>query len=302
MRTISDRSYDSTRDFLQIRGFLSELRGLLPPGQSWDVRRWDGSNCHTTEIGLGEHAARLTRIWETDEGRIVAVALHEGGRQIHPNVHPEFVHLTDGVVAWAEVGAASNGGERVFLLVWDYDTAARRVALARGYVETKRREVIRTMRFGALPIPAPDLADGYRLRSVRNDDEDHQRVADLVNAAFGRTEHIAEDHRAFVANSPSYHEHADLAVIAPDGSFAVYGAVNVDEANGIGNFEPMGTHPDHRQLGLAKALMLEGMHRASDFGLIGVEVETGDLDSANALYDSLPFSHRYDATFWRKDL
>lgn len=299
---ISHRPYDRTRDFLPIRGFLGELRGLLPPGQSWDVRRWDGSNCHTIEVGLSEDGARRTRIWEADDGHIVAVALHEGGHQIHPNVHPEFVQLTGEVVAWAEGAARDNGDEHVFLLVWDYDMAARRVALSRGYVETKQREVIRTARFGAWPIPAPDLADGYEMRSVRNDAEDHQRVADLLNAAFGRTFHAEEDHRAFVANSPSYREHTDLAVLAPDGSFAVYGAVNVDEANRIGDFEPIGTHPDHRQLGLAKALMLEGMHRASAMGLVGIEVGTGDMDPANALYDSLPFSHKYDATFWRKDL
>jgi GNAT superfamily N-acetyltransferase len=302
MRAISHRPYDPTWDFLRVRGFLSEIHGLLPPGQSWDVRRWDGSNCHTMEIALSKDRASLTRIWENTDGEIVAVALHEGGHQIHPNIHPGSVQLTDEVVAWAEAAASENGDDRVFLLVWDNDTAVRRVALSRGYVETRQREVIRSAFFGGWAIGIPEVADGYTLRSVHNNSEDHQRVAVLLNAAFGRTFHTPEDHRAFVANSPSYREHTDLAVIATDGSFAAYGAVNVDEANGIGVFEPVGTHPNHRQLGLAKALMLEGMRRASDMGLVRIEVGTGDLDPPNALYDSLPFSHKYCATVWKKDL
>ncbi|MEN8041899.1 MAG: GNAT family N-acetyltransferase, partial [Actinomycetota bacterium] len=127
-------------------------------------------------------------------------------------------------------------------------------------------------------------------------------VADIVNAAFGRTMHVEEDHRALVQNSPSYRADLDLAAIAPDGSFAAYGAVNVDETNSIGTFEPVCTHPDHVQRGLAKALMLEGMRRARDAGLTQIEVATGEMGPANALYDSLPFTLRYHGTMWRKTL
>lgn len=302
MGIFQSRPYDRRQDFLPIREFLGELRGLLPAGQAWDVRRWDGANCHTMTVGLDTRRAQRTRIWESDDQRIVAVALYEGGRQIHPHVHPEFAHLADDVIAWAEQCARDGGDEHVMLLVWDHDLSMERIAIARGYEETPHREYYRTVRFGSWPIPHADLPDGYSLRSVRNDAEDHQRVADLVNAAFGRTSHVEEDHRAFVVNAPSYREHMDLAVIAPDGSFATYGAVNVDEANGLGIFEPIGTHPDHRQRSLAQALMLEGMHRASELGLIGVEVSTGDLEAANTLYDSLPFSHRFGGSFWHLDL
>lgn len=302
MRVINDRPYESRRDFLAIRSFLGQLRDLLPPGQTWSVRRWDGANCHTIEIGLSGTAARRTRIWETDDGNIVALALHEDSHQIHPNVHPKFAYLTSEVLAWAETAARDDGEVCASHLVWDNDITAHKVALSLGYVETKQREVIRSGCFGAWEIPPPDIADGYEIRSVRNDAGDHQLVADLLNAAFGRTIHTAIDHQAFAANAPSYREHTDLAAIASDGSFAAYGAVNVDEANLIGEFEPVGSHPAHRQLGLAKALMLEGMRRASDMGLVGIEVETGDMDPANALYESLPFSDKRIATVWQKDL
>ncbi|MGA5560099.1 GNAT family N-acetyltransferase [Streptomyces platensis] len=40
----------------------------------------------------------------------------------------------------------------------------------------------------------------------------------------------------------------------------------LDEANRTAEFEPVGTHPDYRRLGLGRALLLHGMHLARDAG------------------------------------
>jgi GNAT superfamily N-acetyltransferase len=41
---------------------------------------------------------------------------------------------------------------------------------------------------------------------------------------------------------------------------------NLDEANKTAEFEPVGTHPDYRRRGLARAMLLHGMHRARASG------------------------------------
>jgi len=40
----------------------------------------------------------------------------------------------------------------------------------------------------------------------------------------------------------------------------------LDKANRTVEFEPVGTHPDYRRLGLARAMMLHGMHLARAAG------------------------------------
>ena len=40
----------------------------------------------------------------------------------------------------------------------------------------------------------------------------------------------------------------------------------------------------------ARALMLEAMHHAAELGAFVIDVLTGSADSANALYESLPFA------------
>ena len=46
-----------------------------------------------------------------------------------------------------------------------------------------------------------------------------------------------------------YRSDLDCVVEAPDGTFAAYVLCWYDEDNGVGEFEPVGTHPDYRRRG-----------------------------------------------------
>jgi GNAT superfamily N-acetyltransferase len=302
MTTTTDRPYRGGDDFWTVRDFLTELFPLVSPRVTWDVRRWDGSNCHSLERGLPADRAERTRIWEDEGGRVVAATLHEGGPQLHPHVHPAYRHLADEVVAWSEATAARLGDDRVLLHVWDSDLVLRRVAEERGYAVTDEWGIAWLARPGRWPIPEPAVPDGYVMRQTLPGAADDEAIAVLLNAAFGRTFHHADEHRAFAANAPSFRRDLDLVAVAPDGSLAAYAAVCWDGANRHAVFEPVCTHPDHRQRGVARALMLEGMRRARDLGAATIGVETGDLDPANALYGSLPFAEVYRGWMWKKEL
>jgi mycothiol synthase len=299
---IHDRPIRFPDDVWPVRDFLSALYPISPPGTVWDVRRWDGSIFYSEAPGLDPARAVRSRLWVTEAGRIVAAAMSEGGRQIHPHVHPEAAHLLEDVIAWAEEAAAAAGDDRVLLTVWEADEATQRVATARGYGKTDRWEVVRSTRPGSAPLPQLPIADGYVLRSTRDDPGDHQAVADLLNAAFERTVHYAGEHAGFTRRAPSFRRETDLVAEAPDGSFAAYAAVCWDSCNRRATFEPVCTHPAHRRRGLARTLMHEGMLRAIGLGAAVIDVATGDADPANALYASLPFTEAYRGRLWVRDL
>ena len=67
---------------------------------------------------------------------------------------------------------------------------------------------------------------------------------------------------------------------------AAYCLAWLDDANGVGELEPVGTHPDHRRRGLAAAVRFalqrlreQGAERAIVYSLAGSE--------ATALYESI---------------
>ena len=286
---IRSRPIRDPDDIGLVRDFLARLWPVAPAGTVWEVRRWDGCVFHHDEPGLPPERAARSRLWLDAAGRIVAAALSEGDEQIHPHVAPAAADLLEEVVAWAEEAAAAAGDDTVLLTVWGDDEARRRLARDRGYRETGRWEASRRLHVGAPPPPPAPPADGYVLRTTVDDPADLQGIADLLNAAFGRTSHTAAEIATFARHAPSFRRETDLVAEAPDGTVAAYAAVCWDTANRHAIFEPVCTHPAHRQRGLAKTLMLEGIRRSAELGAAVIEVGTGDADPANALYESLPF-------------
>ena len=89
-----------------------------------------------------------------------------------------------------------------------------------------------------------------------------------------------------------YRPELDCVVIAPDGSFASYALGWLDEANAAGILEPVGTHPDRRRRGLARAACLSalrGFRRAgATRGLVGSRGDDG-YPIPRLVYESIGF-------------
>ena len=103
-----------------------------------------------------------------------------------------------------------------------------------------------------------------------------------------------------MTKSPSFDHNLDLVAVAPDGAFAAYVGMTYDKVNRSAEFEPICTHPDHQRKGLARALMLDGLHRLHKLGAVDVFVDTGDQVAANKLYEAMGFTEAYKGYYWQK--
>ncbi len=295
-------------DFWLIRDLLIQSYLVTPCGLNWDVRRWDGARFHNENAELSPDFASRARIWQTAKGRLVAAAHTDGPGQAIIQIHPAFRHLEDEIIAWAEEQIAAGSEEcaatHVDLFVWDYDAWRRRIVQRRGYEITEGGGgTLRRLRFGVWEPPAPSPPPEYTVRTTRPDDPaECQQIADLLNASFGRTCHAAGEYRRFVEHAPSFHPDLDLTAEAPSGELACYVGIAYDQANRHAVFEPVCTHPAHRRRGLARALMLTGLHLLRELGAIDVTVDTGSAVPANRLYDSVGFAEVYRGHRWRRIL
>jgi len=292
-------------DFWRVRGLLVETYPITPLGFNWEVRRWEGRRFYTADPDQDTDWLERLHLWETSEGRLVAAVHPEGQEDAWLEVHPEYRHLEGELLDWAEehLSAPTRTGDQRQLTIYahDYDQARRRLLEEHGYAVLPGFGVVRRMRFAGQPLSHPALAEGYTLRSTRPDDlADRQRIADLLNAAFNRDFHTAQEYHTFTRLAPSFRAGLDLVAEAPDGSFAAYVGIPYDEANRLGIFEPVCTHPDHRRRGAALALMQEGLQRLQVLGAEAVMVGTGDMEPANRLYDALGFNEVVRGRDWRR--
>ncbi len=307
MQNVTARPFQGEEDFWRVRELLVEAYPITPPGFNWDIRNWDGSYFYSEEPGWGsrwEEGAKI-RLWEMEDGKVVGAVHPEGRSMATLQLHPDYRQLEDEMVAWAEENLSApiidEEGRHLHFYVWEYDVLRRSLLEARGYEKKDEYGVLHTMRLGDRPIPQMEMAEGYTLRTTDPGDmEDCQKIADLLNAAFNRDFHTAQEYRTYTEKALSYNNELDLAAVAPDGSFGAYAAMIFDEANGYGLFEPVCTHPDHYRKGLAKTLMLACLGRVKAMGATEATVATGDMAAANRLYQSVGFTYIYKGFYWRK--
>jgi mycothiol synthase len=302
---VSVRLYRDDDDFWRVRNLLIETYPITPPDFNWDVRRWDGSRFHNKEAVRGPYWEGRVGLWETEGGRLVGAVHPDGEGVAFLEIHPDYRHIEGEMIAWAEshlAKATADGSQhQLEMFVYEYNSLRRSLLEQRGFEKMSHGGVIRRLRFGNKVLPPVKLPGGYTLRTARVDDEDeHQRFAALLNAAFNRTFHNAQEIATFRATAPSYRAELDLLAEAPDGSLAANVGVIYVEAIQAGLYEPVCTHPDHRRKGLARALMWEGMHRLKALGATEVTVGTGDMVPANRLYESVGFPEVYKGYHWRK--
>ncbi len=301
---ITTRPMAQEDDYWRMRQLLIDTVPITPIGFNWDMRRLDGKRFYNENIEANRLLVRPVQLWETQDGMLVGYVLSESSGDAHLQVHPDYRHLEAEMIGWAEGNLAAPDGDgppQLEILVNEYDAHRQHLLAERGFEKMEYGGMIRHLRFGKQVIAEPVIAEGYRLRVTRPEEiEDCRKIADLLNAAFHRTFHNGEEYQNFTRLSPCFHQELDLVMVAPDGAFAAYVGIPYDVVNRRGIFEPVCTHPEHQRKGLARALMLEGLHRLRLIGAVDVTVDTGDMLAANALYSAMGFTEAYKGYVWKK--
>jgi len=296
------RPFRDFDDILRIRQFLIDTYPLNGTYHNWEIRRWEGQWFWGDLAGSLEWAAGL-RIWETEQGDIAAAAHPDWPGSVALQVHPEFRHLEDEMLAWAESHLSlpnQEGKLQLEIEVYDYDLSRQELLERRGYTKTGSYGYLRWRPLDA-PIPAAPPTPGYTLRSLTGSIDDCVRYTEAILAVFPHSQSTVEGIARF-QTSPSYRSDLYLVAEAADGSIAAFAPLTVDEANRTAVFEPVGTHPLYRRKHLAQALMVAGLHRLEPLGVDTVYVGTGDMVPANRLYESLGFTNYAMTYTWRKVL
>lgn len=293
---IHSRGYRREDDLLQLHRLLLDTFELNQTMHNWWIERFESGLYFLPEdwtAGLG--------LW-FDDATLVGAAHPRSGvpQEAHIQIHPHYRNLEAEMVTWIEETMRQHAQEddaTISFWVYEYDVLRQRLLEARGYEPTDH---YRYERWRSLVPPIPDmpLPDGYHVRALDRDD-DAERMAHALNAAFNRTLHTSAYYRK-VQTAPSYRRDLDLAAIARDDSIAAFATAWYHPMNRIGAFEPVGTHPHHRRKGLAKRVVTEGMRRLQMLGATRVNIGTGMNPVANRFYASLGFTDYQKSVEWIK--
>jgi GNAT superfamily N-acetyltransferase len=237
-------------------------KGHASDGATWPRRLWfAGGELVAWGWGYLPHEVRRS------DGSVQQVT----GAYLGYQVHPGHAELVDDVIGWYDSVAA--GLERT-VLPRMADAFALKRWEAHGYqadpaslgdtgywTQLNERDLS--------DLEQAVLPDGFRFRTA-----DEAGPAAAVQAhvdAWAPSTYTAEGYQG-VRQMPAYRGDLHVLVEAPDGTMAASTIMWLDEVNKTAEFEPVGTHPGYRRLGLGTAMLRHGMHLARDAGAVHMTV------------------------------
>lgn len=296
------RSYRNEEDYWRIREFLRGVTLLNDRREiSWHVSRWDYwiwfGNPHIGKMQLEEKVF----LWETEHGQIAAVLNPEDRGSVFLQVHPDFrvAELEEEMVATAERHLTSttfgaDGKPRIWIWSDSQDKTLQEILARHGFRRIEQAGEQERQHRCSLDQPLLDAlpTQDYTVRALGDGLELLERCyasglgfhKDDVNVARGNRDR-PEWYRA-IQTAPLYRRDLDLIAVAADGSIASFCTIWFDDVTRTAGFEPVATVPAHQQRGLARALMIEGLHRLKRMGC-KVAFVGGYSEAANALYFSV---------------
>jgi len=242
----------------------------------------------------------IVRLWER-QGEIIAFACaYPSWHGFDVQVHPEFRggDLERIVLQWAYqqtyqwMAQTGHLHQAVVTDVMSSDPVRRDLLLSLGY-HLRRQYMVLAGRPLSDQLPIPELPAGFRLRAATGFDDAFQLAA-VHDGAFG-SGWTAEQYRNEVMAKPGYKASREVVVEAPGGRLAAFCVYWIDPGNGIGYFEPVGTHQEYQRQGLARALMYHTMRLMQQEGMRQAAVMYEiDNPASSQLYQSLGFRRTCD--------
>ena len=230
------------------------------------------------------------RLW-LEDGRCVAWAWLDRPGSLDHEVHRDHRGgaLHEEVLDWFESEAEADAPLNAWAM--DGDEATSQLLGRRGYEQPESlKSLVYYVRELDRPVEVPPLPVGFALRTVRGEPDVHERV-EVHRAAWAPSRFTEESYRNVIRVWP-YRADLDCVVEAPDGTFAAYVLCWYDDANRVGELEPVGTRPEHRRRRFGSAVCLFALRLLREAGAQAAIVYAGGRDAdkpARSLYESIGF-------------
>jgi predicted N-acetyltransferase YhbS len=293
------RSYKKTEDFQLVGDFL--IRHYQPGNRdgNWFQPTWEYMHSHPY---LDETALDKIGIWETSK-EIVGVAHYESKLgEVFFETHPDYVCLKPEMLDYAErqlFGTDEDGKRYVKVFVNDFDLEFEELVQSQGYQRIADYDRPISQYIIPEPFPNINLPDGFRVKSLQEDNNLH-KIHRVLWRGFGHEGEPSDDgieDRRKMQDVPNFRKDLNVVIEGPDGNFVSYCGMWFDQTNRIAYVEPVATDPDYRCLGLGKVAVLEGIRRCGENGAMEAFVGS-DQD----FYMAIGFTKVFTSQCWKKSV
>lgn len=246
-------------DIWRIRDFLQETYGNFEEKVNWHIDRLNFTYSMSRIMnGVSDQSYRdRIRIFEKD-GQILSFVNTEGENRGEVFFQIPTYNLEKNLIKDMFDYAESISNE-MFLRINSHAVELIKEAEIRGYKKEDWSEITSVMPLNqVLPYSLPTE---FHFGHATNKEK-----ALGHGMAFGYADQLnylkrSERGLKELENMDDYNEKFDIQVCNAENQVLAFATVWYDQKNKLGILEPVGTHPDYRKRGLAKAAIYEGCNR-----------------------------------------
>jgi len=304
------RSFSWKNDFKLVQEFLFESYKITHTFHNWAPTRFENRKFGPGGTEYQDEEDNLVKIWEISNEskiysqKIVAVTIMNSSGANWIQIHPDYKYFERELVIWIEEQLKTSEDNlkiisRFFVLASDKERITLLTDL--GY-ETLGVEEYTRVRLVDKPVPDYKLPEGYIMRGV-NTKQDFEKYREVQGSVFPHCEKMTEKLFKIYSTASFYNEDLDIIAVAPNNKFAAFATFRLDPFSRIVELEPVGTHPDHRKLGLASAVIFEGLNRIKKYNPSAIVIlGAANNPGANRLYDKLGFTEKTEVYTMEKEI
>ena len=299
------RNYSYDNDLHSAQRFLWEIFKISGKHYTWVPSSLENERhgpCGDEDIREDDNKLRIWEYIDDNGSTMVAVTILEPNGVFWMNVHPEHHELAREIIPTIEKQRRSSNMDNSKELKIETPVPVgfeSRINILEEF-GFEDGGLCEHNQVRPLDLPPPDFQppEGYIVRHVKLP-EDFELYSEAVNTVFSHC-HMTEKLAMLYTEAGFYNDELDLVVEAPDGSFGAFVTVRIDPTTKMTELEPVGTHPDHRGKGLAKAVCAEGIRRVQKYNPSCIVIlGAASTDAAARLYSSLGFI-KEDVHLWKK--
>jgi GNAT superfamily N-acetyltransferase len=304
------QSFHWQNDYERVQEFLRETFKINKTLHNWIPTRFE--NIKFGPCGKEIYSSKddiNIQIWEEksrkdSKPKIIAVTIHRPPFLWTINIHPNFRSIEEEIIKWIENTIHerqidSSTEHQIDFLVQETDSFRKELLQKRNYQDQGLVEIDRIRPLNK-PIPEPIVPEGFEIRSV-NIIKEFQKYQEAQATVFPHCKYMTMEQAEIYKSASFYNPKLDLAVIAPNGQIAAFTTIRIDPISKISEFEPVGTHPNYRRKGLAKAIIYFGLQllEKNNLALISIPGSVA-REEVIRLYDSVGFTDKVNVHLWQK--
>ena len=306
--TIRVRDFRWARDFESVRKFLADIFSMRTA-----YTNWIPSELENLKFGPGgteylDEDDEYLKVWEAfDEVQqiargIIAVSYIKPSGSCWLSVHPSYTSAAREIVLWMQnrvKGMKGDEGKEVKMdFVVDDDDEELILLLSDLGFQKGEIDGDKQIRPIGCPVPTYSLPEGYTIRHAVIE-TDFQKYREVQMAVFRHIVNMSKELLQLYSTASFYHEDLDIIAVDPDGKFAAFCTARIDPLSKIAELEPVGTHPNYRKLGLARAVICESLKRLEKYKPSALVIlGAAPTEGARRLYESVGFVNEGTRHHW----